>query len=153
MKYCYTLLLILISFPTMLFGQEMVFIRLSTEGKVINFETASVNGNFNLDVDYYSCDPYTNIAKAGKVSKIGAIKFDYYPQDNFSNQAKAGKLSRIGNISIDYFPQNTFTDVAKWGKISKIKGTDQRVDLVIDYTDIPSLSNRWSTKRNNNRTN
>lgn len=115
---------------------------MSEEGKIINFEIASGNGSFDLLIDYYPCDAFTNVAKAGKISRIGNVTIDYYPYDNYGNVAKSGKIAQVGNIFIDYYPEDLFTDRGKWGKISKIRGVDARVDLVIEY-----MANTFYTNR------
>ncbi len=76
-----------------------------------------------VDIEYYS-----NIwgINAGKVEKIGSIRFDYY-SDIWGG--KSGKLSRVGTLYIDYY-----SDIwgGKSGKVSDI-GPSIRIDYYKDF--------------------
>ncbi|TMI72054.1 MAG: hypothetical protein E6H09_11030 [Bacteroidetes bacterium] len=89
---------------------QKVLIRISAEGKIIEWGTDPGIGRYNYytgqlqpylgRVEYYGPSEYDSILR-GKVKAIGTSTLTYYGSSE--NEAKKGKLRSIGSLQLDYF--------------------------------------------------
>jgi hypothetical protein len=103
-----------------------VLIRVSEEGKVLEFGTDPGPGKYYYDprrlqpypgrVDYFGAE--ADSVFRGKVKSIGTCSFTYYGKSETAT--KAGKLKTIGRNAVDYY--DNYENAACKGKI-KIAGS------------------------------
>ena len=108
-----------------------VLIRISPEGKILEFGTELLSDRYNYyapklqpfpgRIEYY--DQQSDSAFSGKVKNIGTCTITYY--GSYESDGRPGKIRSIGTALFDYY--NNFDDKLYRGKI-KLAGS-----LAIEY--------------------